>query len=120
MSERDIVQAVLRNCNPCIASLLRGTVKDVAELVKFGTQIERDFEESRKYWSKVNTADQKKKVQPARCLQVVIPLQAIQPSNNPAITRGNTVTIPIILQDQYCTAMVDTGSTLSLISNAIA
>ncbi len=70
MSERDIVQAILRNCNPRLASLLRGTVKDVGELVRIGTQIERDFEESKRYWSQVNTADQKKKVQSAHFLQV--------------------------------------------------
>lgn len=34
MSERDIVQSILRNCNPRLASLLRGAVKDVAELLR--------------------------------------------------------------------------------------
>ncbi|XP_056107831.1 uncharacterized protein LOC130085872 [Rhinichthys klamathensis goyatoka] len=121
MSERDIVQAVLRNCNPRLASLLRGTVKDVAELVRIGTQIERDFEESKRYWSQVNTADQKKKVQSARCLQVGpchTSTTIVQTSHNSAITGVKTVTIPIILQDRYCTAMVDTGSTLSLIKKS--
>lgn len=43
MSEKKIVQSILRNCNPRLASLLRGTVKEVSELVRVGTQIERDF-----------------------------------------------------------------------------
>lgn len=49
MLEREVVQAILRNCNPRLASLLRGNIKDVGELVKVGTQIERDFLESKKY-----------------------------------------------------------------------
>lgn len=40
MSEKDIVQAILRNCNPRLASLLRGTVGSVSELVRIRTQIE--------------------------------------------------------------------------------
>lgn len=43
MPEREILQAILRNCNPRLASLLRGSVQNVAELVRIGTQIERDF-----------------------------------------------------------------------------
>ncbi len=41
MSEKEVVQAILRNCNPRQASLLRGAIKDVGELVRIGTQIER-------------------------------------------------------------------------------
>lgn len=120
MSERDIVQSILRNCNPRLASLLRGAVKDAAELLRTGAQIRRDFEESKRYWSQDNT-DQNKKVQSARCLQVGpchTRTRIVQPSHNSAITGVKTVTIPIILQDQYCTAMVDTGSTLSLIKKS--
>lgn len=58
---KKIVQAILRNCNPRLASLLRGTVKEVSELVRIGTQIERDFEEAKKYWSQVNADTQKRK-----------------------------------------------------------
>lgn len=38
MAETEIVQATLRNCNPRLASLLRGTVKTVDDLVRLGTQ----------------------------------------------------------------------------------
>lgn len=48
MSEKDIVLAILRNCNPRLGSLLRGTVTNVGELVRIGTQIERDFDEAKK------------------------------------------------------------------------
>lgn len=47
MSKREVVQAILRNCNLRLTSLLRGTVKDVGELVRIRTQIERDFESKR-------------------------------------------------------------------------
>lgn len=121
MSERDIVQAILRNCNPRLASLFRGTVKDAGELIRIGTQIGRDFEESKRYWSQVNTADQKKKVQSTHCLQVGPPrtnTSIVQPFHNLALTGVKTVNIPIILQDRYCSAMIDTGSTLSLIQKS--
>jgi len=61
MMEREIVQAILRNCNPRFESLLRGTVKEVSELVRTGTQIERDIEEGKRYWSQVNAETQKRK-----------------------------------------------------------
>lgn len=47
-SEKEVVQAIIRNCNPRLASLLRGTIKDIGELVRIGTQIERDFDESKR------------------------------------------------------------------------
>lgn len=59
MTEKEIVQSILRNCNPRLASLLRGTVKEVGELVRIGTQIERDLEEAKKYWSQANADIQK-------------------------------------------------------------
>lgn len=61
MSESELVQATLRNCNPRLASLLRGTVKSIDDLVRLGTQIEKDWSESRKRWSQGKEEDQKKK-----------------------------------------------------------
>ncbi len=48
MTEKEIVQAILRNSKPRLTSLIRGTVKDVGDLVRIGTQIERDFDESKR------------------------------------------------------------------------
>lgn len=46
--------------------MLRGTVKEVSELVRVGTQIERDFEEAKRYWNQANTEMQKRKNQTER------------------------------------------------------
>lgn len=43
MSENEIVQSILRNCNPRLGILLRGSVKEVSEF-------ERDLEGPKKYW----------------------------------------------------------------------
>lgn len=117
MSEREVVQSILRNCNPRLASLLRGNIKDVGELVRVGTQIERDFGESKKYWSQVNVDEQKKKN-----------FSAHEAHRKPATANTRVVQtcqrdirnliIPITLQDIHVAAMVDTGSTLSLIQKA--
>lgn len=115
MPEREILQAILRNCNPRLASLLRGSVQNVAELVRIGTQIERDFGEARRYWSNVNTESQKKKVLPnkdsgpkpsfvnTRVVQCV--QQLVQPP-------FKMITLPILLCNRFFQAIVDTGSTL--------
>lgn len=42
MSECEILQATLKNCNPCVASILRGTVSTVDELVCVVTLVERE------------------------------------------------------------------------------
>ncbi len=49
MAEREILQAPLRTCHPHIASILRGTVSTVDELVRVGTLVERDIGEERAY-----------------------------------------------------------------------
>lgn len=121
MPEKEVVQSILRNCNPRLASLLRGTVKEVGELVRIGTQIERDFDESKRYWNQVNVEEQKKKPQSSQDFQRKPPhanTRVVQSHNNSVQTDLKTVTIPIILQDRYFKAMVDTGSTLSLIQKS--
>lgn len=120
MIEREVVQAILRNCNPRLASLMRGTVRDVGELVKIGTQIERDFDESKRYWNQVNGEEQRRTQtsrEPQRKPHIANNrvVQSTQNSTRPDI---NTVYIPIVIRDRYFSAMVDTGSTLSLIQES--
>ncbi len=117
MSEKEVVQAILRNCNPRKASLLRGAIKDVGELVRIGTQIERDFGESKRYWSQANVEEQRKNT------PIVQEPQRKPPSASNRVVQSfhsseqhdyKNITLPIIVQDRYAVALVDTGSTFSL------
>lgn len=121
MSEREMVQAILRNCNPRLASLLRGTVRDVSELVRIGTQIERDFEESKRYWSHANS-EMQKKGSPSEKDTIHRSTHAntrvVQSVSFPSQSELKMVTLPILLRGRYFQAMVDTGSTLSLIQES--
>lgn len=119
MTEREIFQAILRNCIPRLASLLRGTVKEVSELVQTGTQIERDFEEGKRYWSQVNAETQKRKS----------PFEGdYLPKSSPSSTRIlqplkseshlKTLTLPLLVRGRYFQALVDTGSSLTLIQES--
>ncbi|XP_058625178.1 uncharacterized protein LOC131536335 [Onychostoma macrolepis] len=121
MTEKEMIQAILRNCNPRLASLLRGTVKDVGELVRLGTQIEKDFNESKKYWSQVNSEEQKKKPPVPPDFQ----RKSLQGANRVVLLDQiseardfKNLTIPLILRNSYVSAIVDTGSTFSLIQKS--
>lgn len=48
-TDEEVVKALLKAMNPCFASQLRGRVQTVDELVKLGTQLERDYNHQRKY-----------------------------------------------------------------------
>ncbi len=101
--------------------LLRGTIKDVGELVRVGTQIERDFDESKRYWSQANVEEQKKKVSTVQEPQRKPPHasnRVVQSFQNSVQHDYKNITLPIILQDRYAIAMVDTGSTFSLIQKS--
>lgn len=122
MSEREMVQAILRNCNPRLASLLRGAVKDVGELVRIGTQIERDFDESKRYWSQVNGEEQKKKMAPVQEPQQKLPQAGnrfVLLDQSPDLHAYKNINLPIILRDSYIIAIVDTGSTFLLIQESL-
>ncbi len=122
MTEREMIQAILRNCNPRLASLLRGNLHTVHELVKVGTQIERDICESKKYWNQMNVDEQRKKN---------VMHQEVQRKNPPSSTRvvqtgevnvqcnPRNLTIPLYIQDKQIAALIDTGSTLSLMQKSI-
>ncbi|XP_073808802.1 adenosylhomocysteinase isoform X1 [Danio rerio] len=112
MSEFELVQATLRNCNPRLASLLRGTVKSIDDLVRLGTQIEKDWSESRKRWSQGKEEDQKKKSsavkgQPNRLMLI-----------DPCLC-DNVLQAPVILNHSYFNAVIDTGSTFSLLQKKL-
>uniref|UniRef100_A0A8C1PDC5 Gypsy retrotransposon integrase-like protein 1 n=4 Tax=Cyprinus carpio TaxID=7962 RepID=A0A8C1PDC5_CYPCA len=122
MAEKEMIQAILRNCNPRLASLLRGNLQSVHELVRVGMQVERDIGESKKYWSMMNADEQRKK-------NVVS--QELQRKNTPSYTRvvqnfkedlqpnPRNLTIPLNIQGKRIDALVDTGSTLSLMQKSL-
>ncbi|XP_057205890.1 uncharacterized protein LOC130564036 [Triplophysa rosa] len=122
MSEKEMIQSILRNCNPRLASLLRGTAKDVGELVRIGTQIERDFDESRKYWSQVNGEEQKRKTSSVQEPQRKLPPvgnRMVLLDQSPDHHAYKNISLPIIIRDSYIIAIVDTGSTFSLIQQSL-
>lgn len=120
MTEKEIVQAILRNRNPRLASLLRGTIKDVEELVRIGTQIERVFDESKKFWCQANGEEQRKKMAAAE-RQRKFPYasnQVMQACQEP-VSLQNNKNIAIPIQGRYVVSIIDTGSTLSLIKESL-
>ena len=52
MSEEEMVRRILRACNPRLASGLRGIVTTVDQVVKVGSLIEKDWSNSKDYWSR--------------------------------------------------------------------
>lgn len=50
MTEKEILEATMRNCNPHLASILRGTATTFDYLVRTGTLVEWDIAEERAFW----------------------------------------------------------------------
>lgn len=118
ISEKDVLQHILRNCNPRLASLLRGTVHTVDDLVRVGTLIEKDLQESKTYWSQVHKAEQKQ--------SLTSPTQGGRKTSggiglcqSPRDQTSNQLTLPLLLRSYHCYALLDTGSTYSLIQESL-
>ncbi|XP_043081705.1 uncharacterized protein LOC122329503 [Puntigrus tetrazona] len=116
MTEKEILQATLRNCNPRLASILRGTVNTFDDLVRTGALVERDIAEERAFWKQRQAEKNlKKMVQDKSCRG--------KPGGHSMalVTRGNVklLTLNIILCNQSCEAIVDTGSSYSLIQESL-
>lgn len=121
MTEKEMIQAILRNCNPRLVSLLRGNLQSVHELVRVGTQAERDISESKKYWNMMNVDEQRKKN---------VMSQESQRKSTPSYTRvvqniienlqhnSRNLTIPLNIQGKQLAALIDTGSSLSLMQKS--
>ncbi len=115
MAEAEMVQATLRNCNPRLASLLRGTVKTVDDLVRLGTQIEKDWVENKKRWNQGKDEEQRKKSSDGRGQKSHLML--FDPATNSQY--NNVLQTPVILNHTYFNAVIDTGSTFSLLQQQI-
>lgn len=118
MTEWEILQAALRNCNPRIASILRGTVTTVDELVRVGTLIERDIGEGRAFWRQRHQETASKPAETNKCTR------GRQSNPHIAVFSENdgkpltTLTLPITIKGHQYQAILDTGSTYSLMQES--
>ncbi|KAI7789793.1 hypothetical protein IRJ41_013744 [Triplophysa rosa] len=53
LTEGEIIKMILKNIKPYLASQLRSRVSNVEELVKLGHQFEKDYEQQRRYESRI-------------------------------------------------------------------
>ncbi|XP_073729896.1 uncharacterized protein [Misgurnus anguillicaudatus] len=116
MTEREILQATLRNCNPRIGSILRSTVNTFDELVRVGVLVERDMAEERAYWKQHNAEQANRRGGTDRSGK------GKSGSHNIAmISEGNIqlLTFPVVVQKHTCDAVIDTGSSYSLIQESL-
>ncbi|KAG1945241.1 thy-1 membrane glycoprotein [Pimephales promelas] len=118
MTEREILQATLRNCNPKIASILRGTATTVDELVRVGTLIERDIAAERAFWRQRHQENSPKSAEANR--------NSKGRPFNPHIAvfsehdgkPMSTLTLPITIKGHQYQAILDTGSTYSIVQES--
>ncbi|KAI2648039.1 Retrovirus-related Pol polyprotein from transposon opus [Labeo rohita] len=107
MTEKEIMQANLRNCNPRLASNLSGTVITFDDLVRLGTLVERDIAEERAFWKQRQAERAFRKGGPDKS-------SGGKPRSHSMalLTRGNVklLTLTVTLRSQPCEAIVDTGS----------
>lgn len=118
LPEAEVVRRILNNCNPALASSLRGTVYTVEQLVKVGSMVERDLSSKKEYWAKVNqlkAQDKGKKSLSSRPSAASKP-----PSGQPQLLAIGQVVAPQLLkvvvgiQGHQVEAIVDTGCTFTL------
>lgn len=121
MTEEEIVRRVLNNINPKVAGCLRGTVTTISQLVKVGSMVEKDCAGSKGYWQKVQahpgTAGQKrsdKKVYSRGSADVSV----VQPHSVEKIEQ-TLLFVPISIQGHHLQAVVDTGSTYTLMRETV-
>uniref|UniRef100_A0A3B1JJM2 Gypsy retrotransposon integrase-like protein 1 n=1 Tax=Astyanax mexicanus TaxID=7994 RepID=A0A3B1JJM2_ASTMX len=116
MPEKELLQAILRNCNPRLASLLRGAVSSVDELVRVGTLVERDLLEAKSYWNRAHQDTSLERTPAGKGAKRGHP-QSLGHTNmvQHASPQIKTLTLPLSVRGQQVTAMIDTGSTFSLI-----
>ncbi len=104
MTEREILQSTLRNCNPH------------DDLMRTGNLVERDMAEERAFWKQWQSERSSSKGGPDKCSRG-------KPGNHSMVllTRGNVklLTLMVILRNQPCAAIVDSGSSYSLIQESL-
>ncbi|XP_051980590.1 uncharacterized protein LOC127641718 [Xyrauchen texanus] len=118
ITEEEMVSRILNNINPRVAGCLRGTVKSVEQLVKVGSMVEKDWMGSKDYWQKVGNLNGKDKVNkkpPERnASKGLAGLSMAQPHPMTSL-----LVVPITIKGQEVKAVLDTGSTYTLIQESL-
>ncbi len=86
-------------------------MKTVDDLVRLGTQIEKDWVENKKRWNQGKDEEQRKKSSDRRGQKSH--LMHFDPATNSQY--NNILQTPIILNHTYFNAVIDTGSPFSLL-----
>lgn len=109
MTEKEMIQAILRNCKPRLASLFRVNL----QLVRVGTQVERDISESNMYWNMMNADEQRKKGMSQESQRKKHPshTRVVQNVKGNVQHNSGNLTIPLNIQGKLIAALIDTGST---------
>lgn len=119
MQEDELVRRILNNINPKYAGCLRGTVATVGELVKVGSMVEKDYAGAKEYWQKVHaTTDKTGRRAPEKKF---LPKSGAGVSmvQTPGHIKPNLLLVPITIRSLQGTAVVDTGSTYTLIRKSL-
>ncbi|KAL0159071.1 hypothetical protein M9458_047147, partial [Cirrhinus mrigala] len=118
MSEDEMVSRILNNINPRVAGCLRGTVRTVEQLVKVGSKVEKDCMGAKDYWQKVGGQNNKEKAnkrsteRPASRDLAGLSIAQPQPLNS-------LLLVPITVKGKEVKAVLDTGSTYTLMQESL-
>ncbi|RXN23822.1 Transposon Ty3-I Gag-Pol [Labeo rohita] len=123
LPEEEVVRRILNSCNPSLASSLRGAVHAVEQLVKVGSLVERDLNSKRDYWARVNQlkgTNEGKKSASSRRDQLPKPSgTSVQHVSLIQTTTPPLLKVVIDVRDFHVEAVVDTGSTYSLMQKQL-
>lgn len=123
LEEVEVVRRILNNSNPKLASCLRGTVRTVADLVRVGTQVERDNTAQKEYWAKANSnqpslgkkGNRVASKKPAE-VSVVNPEEKIKVQPLPKLS---LLVVNIETRGFHGPALLDTGCTFTLMQETL-
>ncbi|XP_030649811.1 transmembrane protease serine 9-like [Chanos chanos] len=128
ITEPKIVKLILKNITPRLASQLRGRVKDVEELVRLGTQLEKDWgpEKGKRgtQGHEHNVSDKKGGVNAAirpEASGTPLMTQAKEASSPSAclIPIPRQLLVPVSIRQWIGKAIVDTGATYTLMQESL-
>uniref|UniRef100_A0AAV2MR68 Retrotransposon gag domain-containing protein n=2 Tax=Knipowitschia caucasica TaxID=637954 RepID=A0AAV2MR68_KNICA len=116
MTEADMVRRILNACNPRLASGLRGTVTTVEQLVKVGSLIEKDWSNTKDYWSRVQQSHPPKRVGKKNDHG---PNRSSGGDVATALGEPSLLVMPVYLRGSKADAVLDSGCTYSLMSHSL-